>query len=146
LTEAPSNRAEAKHIRVLIADDHGLVRRGLEMILSMEDDVEVVGQAASGPEALELALRLRPDVVLADISMPPPDGIEVARILRSRLPEAKTLIVTMHEDNHMVRKALAAGAAGYLIKRAMGDELLDAVRTVAAGRRYVDPFTATGLA
>jgi two-component system response regulator NreC len=134
-----------KPIRVLIADDHGLVRRGLEMILSMEDDVEVVGQAASGQEAIDLALRLRPDVVLADISMPPPDGIEVARILRSQLPGAKTLIVTMHEDSHMVRRALNAGAAGYLIKRAMGDELLAAVRTVAAGNRYVDPFTNTDL-
>jgi DNA-binding NarL/FixJ family response regulator len=129
----------------LIADDHGLVRRGLEMILSMEDDIEVVGQAANGPQAIDLALKLRPDVILADISMPPPDGIEMARILKADVPEAKTLIVTMHEDAHMVRKALAAGAAGYLIKRAMGDELLAAVRTVAAGRRYVDPYTNTGM-
>ena len=145
MTETASTQDEPRQIRVLIADDHGLVRRGLEMILTLDEDVVVVGQAANGRDAVELALRLRPDVVLADISMPPPDGIEVARILRMQLPEAKTLIVTMHEDAHMVRTALKAGAAGYLIKRAMGDELLEAVRTVAAGRRYVDPFTSTGL-
>ena len=124
-------------ISVLIADDHGLVRAGLRAMLSGEPDMVVVGEAADGVQALDLALSLRPTVVLADISMPPPDGIEVARQLRSEQGCCRTLIVSMHEDELMLRDALSAGAAGYLIKRAIESELTRAIRMVAAGQQYI---------
>jgi DNA-binding NarL/FixJ family response regulator len=122
---------------VLIADDHGLVRAGLRSLLSTEPDITVVGEAADGAETLELATRLQPDVVLADISMPAPDGIEVARRLKAEMACCRTLIVSMHEDPNMLRDALAAGAAGYLVKRAIEPELSRAIRTVAAGQPYI---------
>lgn len=130
---------EVDCIRVLIADDHRLVRAGLRMILETEPDIEVAGEAEDGTRALEVALALRPDVVLADISMPPPDGIELTRLLRRDLPETRTLVVSMYQDEAMVRAALAAGAAGYVVKHAAPDELIQAIRTAVAGRRYLDP-------
>jgi DNA-binding NarL/FixJ family response regulator len=126
-------------IRILIADDHTLMRTGLRMILQIEQDMEVVGDAKDGAEALTLALALRPAVVLADISMPPPDGIELTRLLNRDAPGVKTIIVTMHEEAAMVRSALAAGAAGYVIKRSDPQELLRAIRDVAGGGSYLDP-------
>jgi two-component system, NarL family, response regulator NreC len=122
---------------VLIADDHGLVRAGLRSILSSEPGMVVVGEAADGVQALELAAALQPMVVLADISMPPPDGIELARRLKTQQPDTKTLIVSMHEDPNMLADALSAGAAGYLIKRAMEHDLTRAIRAVADGRQYI---------
>ena len=126
-------------IRILIADDHALIRRGLSMLLALESDLVVVGEAANGAQALELALRLRPSVVLADITMPPPDGIELARQLRTVLPETKTIIVSMHEDKATVRAAFAAGAVGYVIKRATESQLVEAIHAAAAGQCYLDP-------
>jgi two-component system response regulator NreC len=128
----------AERIRVLIVDDHAMVRTGLRMILEDEPDIDVVGEAADGKRALELALRVRPTVVLADVSMPPPDGIELARLLRRDLPGTKTLLVSMHEEEVVVRSGLAAGAAGYVAKRSGPDELLVALRSVAQGTIYVD--------
>jgi two-component system, NarL family, response regulator NreC len=135
VNDASANADET--IRVLIADDHALVRTGLCMILEDEPGMEVVGEAADGAEALELALELRPSVVLADVSMPPPDGIELARLLRRKLPATKTIIVTMHEDDEVARDALAAGAAGYVIKRSGPQELTRAIRQVMAGEIYL---------
>jgi DNA-binding NarL/FixJ family response regulator len=128
----------ARSIRVLIADDHALVRTGLRMILGLEQDIEVVGEAKDGAQALELVLALRPAILLADISMPPPDGIELARLLRRDAPDCKTVIVSMHEEDAMVRGALAAGAAGYVLKRSGPDELIRAIHSVDAGDTYLD--------
>ncbi len=125
-------------IRILIADDHALVRTGLCMILEDEPDMEVVGEAGDGVRALELALALLPTVVLADFSMPPPDGIELVRLLCRDAPGVRTIIVTMHEDGQMVQDAFAAGAAGFVLKRSGPGELLRAIRHVAAGEKYFD--------
>jgi DNA-binding NarL/FixJ family response regulator len=129
-------------IRILIADDHALVRKGISMILEVEPNMTVVGEAKDGTQALELATRLRPDVVLSDISMPPPDGIELARLLKTALPETKTIIVSMHEDIGTVRAALDAGAVAYVIKRASDSELVAAIHAAVAGRSYTDPHLA----
>ncbi len=133
-----SDANEVEPIRVLIADDHALVRTGLRMLLEDEPGMEVVGEAPDGARALELALALLPTVVLADISMPPPDGIELARLLGHAAPGVKTIMVTMHEDEEMLRDAWAAGAAGFVIKRSGPDELLLAIRRAAAGERHLD--------
>jgi two-component system, NarL family, response regulator NreC len=132
-----TNKPVSSIIRVLIADDHGLMRAGLAALLKCETDMEVVGAAANGREALRLARELRPDVLLADISMPPPDGIELARLLKAELPECRTLIVSMHDDLQLVQNALNAGAAGYLVKHALEADLSRAVRTVAGGQVYM---------
>ena len=112
------------------------------MLLDVEPDMDVVGETGDGAQAFALAVQLRPDVVLADISMPPPDGIELARQLRLALPETKIVIVSMHDDAAIVKDALSAGAAGYVTKHSVGRELLNAIHTVAAGGRYLDPSLA----
>jgi DNA-binding NarL/FixJ family response regulator len=126
-------------IRILIADDHVLVRRGLRMLLDTEPGMMVVGEAGYGEQAFDLALQLQPGVILADITMPPPDGIALARELRTALPEAKTIIVSMHEDTATVKAAFAAGAFGYVIKRATEVQLVAAIHAAVAGQCYLDP-------
>ncbi len=138
MTEPLPGEQSPVPIKIFIADDHAMIRRGLTMILSCEPDFSVVGEAGDGATALALALELRPDVVLADITMPPPNGIELASQLRDALPETHTVIVSMHEDLVTVGEAFTAGAAGYVIKRAAGDELIAAVRAVVAGDCYID--------
>ncbi len=138
MEKASSNEHADGTVRVLIADDHALVRAGLRMILDDEPDIDVVGEVADGAEALELALTLKPTVVLADISMPPPDGIELARLLCRNAPGVRTIIVTMHQDSELVQEALDAGAAGFVTKQSGPDDLLRAIREVAAGGRYLD--------
>ncbi|RME85107.1 MAG: DNA-binding response regulator, partial [Caldilineae bacterium] len=117
-------------IRILIADDHGVLRAGLRALLNAEPDVEVVGEAADGHEVLHLAQELTPDVVLLDISMPGPGGIEVTRQVKQALPDTRVLILTVHEDESLLREAIQAGAAGYIIKRAVESELINAIRAV----------------
>lgn len=124
-------------LRILIADDHGLLRAGLRSMLRSEKDMEVVGEAADGFEALALSTRLKPDVVLADISMPGPSGIEVAQELKQVLPSTRVLILTMHEDGGLLQEALRAGASGYLIKRAAEADLIRAIQTISRGEIYV---------
>jgi two-component system, NarL family, response regulator NreC len=126
-------------ISILIADDHGLIRAGLRSLLNAAPDLRVIGEAADGGQALALAEQLQPDVVLADISMPVANGIQVAQELKLRSPRINVLIVTMHEDAGMLQEAMHAGARGYLIKRALEAELIAAVRTVARGEIYVHP-------
>jgi DNA-binding NarL/FixJ family response regulator len=132
-------QANTEPIRVLIADDHGLVRNGLRLMLEDEADMLVIGEAEDGTQALILVDKLGPDVILLDVSMPPPDGIEVARCLRDRKAGVRVLMLTMHEDSDLVREAREAGAAGYMLKRAAPEDLLTAIRTVAEGGEYIHP-------
>src|SRR5262249_31646073 len=126
-------------IRLLLADDHAVVREGLKALLASEPDFEVVGEAADGLTALDLATRLKPDVVVVDVSMPGLNGAQVTARLRETDPECKVLALTVHEDRGYLRMLLEAGAAGYVLKRAASEELVRAVRTVAAGGTYLDP-------
>jgi two-component system response regulator NreC len=124
-------------IRLLITDDHGVLRAGLRALLSKEPDLEVVGAAASGEEALRLTSELEPDVVLMDINLRGESGIEsTRRILESR-PDARVLMLTVHEDELYLQAALQAGAAGYIVKQAVESELINAIRAVARGEMYV---------
>jgi DNA-binding NarL/FixJ family response regulator len=133
-------------IRVLLADDHTLLRDGLVRILESEGDVQVIAQAADGGEALEQALALRPDVVVTDVSMPRLSGIELAHRLRQALPHARVLVLTMHQEDQYVLQAVRAGASGYLVKDSPAAELLAAVRNVHAGRGHFGPQVARALA
>jgi DNA-binding NarL/FixJ family response regulator len=134
-------------IRVLLADDHVLVRSGLKALLRYATpDITVVGEAASGPQAVELALRLRPDVVVMDLDMPDGDGATATRELAERLPDARVLVLTMHTEREYLLPTLEAGARGYLAKDAADRELVDAIHVVAAGDVYVRPTVARQLA
>jgi two-component system response regulator NreC len=132
-------------IRILIADDHVLVRSGLRALLRAEPDLEVVGEAGDGSETLRLAADLSPDLVLLDVSMPGESGIATARRLREAHPELAVLFLTMHEDEGMLQEALHAGAAGYVIKRAEAPELLQAIHAAFRGDVYVHPAMTRGL-
>jgi two-component system response regulator NreC len=125
--------------RILIADDHGVLRAGLRALLSVEPDLEVVGEAADGREALRLAHELNPDLVLLDLVMAGLGGIEVTRQLKKLLPDTRVLILTVYEDATLASEALQAGAAGYLIKRAVESELINAIHAVCRGDLYLHP-------
>jgi DNA-binding NarL/FixJ family response regulator len=126
-----------KKLRILIADDHGLVRRGARAILEAEEGWRVVGDAANGREAVQKAIELKPDVAVVDIGMPDLDGIEVARQIREAVPGTKVLVLTMHESDQMVRRALEAGAHGYVLKSDLTECLPKAVKTIAEGKRFL---------
>lgn len=126
-------------MRVLIVDDHAVVRHGIRMVLEAEPDIEVVGEAGDGEDALALVASLRPDVVVMDIGLPTMNGIEATQRIRTRHPTVQVLGLTMHEDEAYVRRLLAAGAAGYVVKRAAATALVAAVRHVAAGQAFLDP-------
>ena len=134
-------------IKILIVDDHSVIRTGLRTILAAQPDLEVVGEAADGHQAIQLARDLRPDVVLMDISMPGPagGGIEVTRRLREILPNTSVLILTVHEDETLLREAIRVGASGYVIKRAAESELVSAVQAVARGEMYIHPAMTRAL-
>ncbi len=131
--------------RILIADDHGLMRAGLRSLLAQNDAYEVVGEASNGNEALASALRLRPEVVLMDVSMPGPGGIETTRNIRERLPDVKVVILTVHEDEALLREAVRAGASGYVVKRAVESELFAAIAAALRGDVYVHPSMTRAL-
>lgn len=126
-------------IRILIADDHGVMRAGLCAILEHEPELEVVGQAANGEEALRLAGQIVPDMALLDIGMPGMDGIEVTRRLKKAAPQIQVLILSVYEDESLLREAIKAGASGYVIKRAVEEELISAIRAVSRGDLYIHP-------
>ena len=136
-------------ITVLVADDHAIVRDGLVAVLAAQPDIEVLGTAANGREALTLTMKLSPRIVVLDISMPELDGIEATRQILLKKPETFVAILSMHSGAQHVFHALEAGARGYLLKESAASELIDAVRTMNAGRRYlsakVAEIIATGL-
>ncbi|WP_306812783.1 response regulator [Paenibacillus soyae] len=130
-------------IRIMIVDDHSMIRAGLRMLLSSKEDIEVVAEASEGDEGIRAALELRPDVVLMDLSMPHgKDGLTAASELKEKLPDTAVLILTMHDDDEYLFRAINAGAGGYVLKSAPHEELLAAIRTVARGDAYLYP-TAT---
>jgi two-component system, NarL family, response regulator NreC len=125
--------------RILLADDHAVVRKGFRLILNQEPDLEVVGEAGDGVEATKLALQLRPDVVVIDIGMPEVNGVEATRRIIEDWPECQVLILSMHKDPVYVRESLRAGARGYLLKDSIDEDLLRAIRAVATGEGFLSP-------
>jgi DNA-binding NarL/FixJ family response regulator len=130
-------------ITVLLADDHAMVRDGLKLLLESQRDITVVGLASNGREAIQLARKNAPDVVLLDIAMPELNGIEAARKIRNALPRTRIIILSMHATSEHVFRALQAGADGYLVKESAGAEVVKAVRTVSGGGRYLSEKIAT---
>jgi two-component system response regulator NreC len=127
-------------IKLCIVDDHAVVRSGLMMLLNGKEDLEVIGEASEGQEGIQLALKLRPDVVLMDLSMPHgKDGLTATTDLKQALPDTAILILTMHDDDQYLFRAIHAGASGYILKSAPHEELLTAIRSVAAGNAYLYP-------
>ncbi|MEQ8667765.1 MAG: response regulator transcription factor [Pirellulales bacterium] len=125
-------------IRVAIVDDHTLFRAGIRVLLKGLPDIEVIGEATNGQEALKLASELHPDVLLLDLGLPDTSGITVLKEVVQSAPKSKVIVLTMHNDAAMVRASLAAGAAGYIVKTAADTELIAAIRSVAVGRMFVD--------
>ncbi|MFE7077526.1 response regulator [Streptomyces sp. NPDC057620] len=128
-------------VRIFLLDDHEVVRRGLHDLLDAEPDMEVVGEAATGAQALVRGPALRPDVAILDVRLPDSDGITVCRELRSRMPELACLMLTSFDDDDALLDAIMAGAAGYVLKQIKGSDLISAVRTVGAGQSMLDPAT-----
>jgi DNA-binding NarL/FixJ family response regulator len=128
-----------KRIRILLADDHAVVRQGFRMLLSAQADLEIVGEAGNGREAVELVASLRPDVVVMDVTMPELNGIEATRRLTAENPHIRVVALSMHKDSVYVREILRAGARGYLLKDSVADDLVAAVRAVAGGEGYLSP-------
>lgn len=126
-------------LRVVLADDHAVVRAGLRALIEGQPDLSVVGEAADGIEALELAQACRPDVLVIDLSMPRLNGVETTQQLRAACPQIKVLVLTVHEDATYLRQVLEAGATGYVLKHAAPDSLIGAIRHVASGAVYLDP-------
>lgn len=126
-------------VRVLVADDHTIIRSGLRHLLEREADIEVVGEAADGREALELAEQMRPDLVMLDITMPKLNGIEVSRQIAAKFPKMSVIILSMHADEGYVLKSLKAGARGYLLKDSAESDIINAVRAVSGGKAYFSP-------
>jgi DNA-binding NarL/FixJ family response regulator len=137
--------AQPAPIRVLVADDHLVVRRGIGVLLSSVDGVEVVGEATTGAEAIREAQLTRPDVIIMDLQMPGMDGIEATRRLVSLLPEVAVLVLTMFEDDDSVLAAMRAGARGYLLKGGEQQDMLAAIRSVVAGQVVIGPSVAGKL-
>jgi two-component system response regulator NreC len=133
-------------IRVVIVDDHAVVRSGLRLLLEAEDDIQVEDEGGTAEEAVRLARLYKPDVVLLDVTMPGQSGLDVAEEIRTAAPKASILVLSMHDDPSYVREAFANGASGYLLKEAADADLVAAVREVAAGSRYVHPVLGARLA
>jgi len=126
-------------LKILLVDDHPIVREGLKTLILTQSDMEVFGEASDGQEACQQASLLQPDLVIMDISMPGLSGTQATERLCRECPKVKVLVLTIHEDKGYIRQLLAAGAAGYVLKRAAGEELIHAIRVVSAGRTYLDP-------
>ena len=132
-------------IRILVVDDHAIMRDGIRALLSMHDDIDIVGEASEGKEAVEKAQELVPDVIVMDIAMLGMDGLEATRRIMKKNPKVKVLILTQHSNKEYVLSAIKAGAAGYVPKRALGSELVSAIRAVHEGGCFLYPSAATAL-
>ena len=140
VTSAPNGAELIDYmIRVLIADDHAMVRKGFRLILEAQPDIEIVGEAGNGREAIEQSEQTHPDVIVMDIAMPELNGIEATRRLSASAPRTRVLALSMHKDSMYVREILRAGARGYLLKDAIDTDLVSAVRAVANGDGYLSP-------
>jgi two-component system response regulator NreC len=132
-------------IKILLVDDHAIMRDGIKALLSIYDDIEVVGEASEGREAIEMARELNPDVVVMDISMPGMDGLEVTRRLTKRNPGMKVIILTQHDNREYILSTIKVGAAGYIPKKALGADLISAIRAVHSGDSFLYPSAAKTL-
>jgi len=126
-------------IRILITDDHGFMRAGLRAILESEPDLQIIGEAGNGEDAVHMAGKFQPDIILLDIGMPGMDGIEATRLVTKLAPKSQVLILSVYEDESLVREAIKAGASGYVVKRAVEEELIAAIRAVSRGDMYIHP-------
>src|ERR1044071_10410715 len=140
-----NDKGSDDRLRVLIVDDHALFRRGLQMVLRQEEDIDVVGEAGDGAEAVETAQELMPDVVLMDVRMPKRSGIEATTQIKDLLPHAKILMLTISDEEADLYDAIKAGASGYLLKEISIDEVADAVRSVSSGQSRISPSMAAKL-
>ncbi len=129
-----------KTIKVVLADDHTIVRQGLRSILEQQAGIEVIAEAENGREAVQITEKMKPDVVVMDFSMPDLNGLEATRQIKLRVPETKVLILTRHSDQEYVKSILSAGASGYLVKNSAAEELVIAIQAVQRGDSYLDPL------
>ena len=132
-------------IKILVVDDHAIMRDGIRALLSLHDDVEIVGEASEGKEAVDKAQEFAPDVIVMDIAMPGMDGLEATRRIRKRSPAVKVIVLTQYDNKEYVLSTIKAGAAGYVPKRALGSELVSAIRAVHRGDSFLYPSAATAL-
>jgi DNA-binding NarL/FixJ family response regulator len=132
-------------IKVLLADDHAILRDGISALLSLQNDIEIIGQASNGQEAVALAKKLNPDVVLIDVSMPQMDGLEATRRIKKDNPRIKVLVLTQHDNDEYILATVKSGSDGYLPKRALGQELLAAIHAVYQGNTFLYPTAAAAL-
>src|SRR5947209_1495451 len=134
-----------KRTRILLADDHAVVRQGFKMLLGAQPDMEIVGEASNGREAVEAAETLRPDIVVMDVAMPELNGIEATRRLATSVPHTRVIALSMHKDSVYVREILRAGARGYLLKDSGAEDLVNAIRAVAKGESYLSPAVSNAV-
>ena len=134
-----------KKIRLLVVDDHTIMRDGIRALLNLYDDVEIVGEASEGQEAIQKALELIPDIIIMDIAMPGMDGLEATRRILKQNPKARVLILSQHDDKDYILSAIKAGSVGYLPKRALGSDLITAIRAVYHGDSFLYPSAASAL-
>ncbi|TCL36094.1 DNA-binding NarL/FixJ family response regulator [Anaerospora hongkongensis] len=132
-------------IRILIADDHALLRQGIKNVLSLEADLEVIGEAADGEEAVRKAVELKPDIILLDINMPRGNGLEVTKRLSAAQPDVKCVVLTIHDDENYVFEVIKAGAVGYLLKDVEPSMLIKAIRAISEGESFIYPTLARKL-
>jgi two-component system response regulator NreC len=132
-------------IKILVVDDHAVLRDGIRALLALHDDIEIIGEASEGKEAIEKARELSPDVVVMDIAMAGMDGLEATRRLKKRKPDIKVLVLTQHDNREYILSAIKAGAAGYVPKRALGSELVSAIRALCRGESFLYPSAATAI-
>ncbi len=132
-------------IKVLVVDDHAIMRDGIRALLGLHDDIEIVGEASEGNEAIEKAQKLMPDIIIMDIAMPGMDGLEATRRIKKKNPKAKILILTQHDNREYIISAVKAGVTGYVSKRALGVELVSAIHAVRGGESFLYPSAATAI-
>ncbi|MFH1003473.1 MAG: response regulator transcription factor [Chloroflexota bacterium] len=132
-------------IKVLVVDDHAILRDGIRALLALQDDIEIVGEATDGKEAIERARELEPDVIVMDLAMPGMDGLEATRRIRKKNPSVKVLVLSQHDNREYVLSAIKAGATGYVPKRALGSELVTGIRAVHQGDSFLYPSAAAAL-